>query len=112
MRLYRPQKGFCPYGTGDYLTGSNEAPLKRAILQKGLGQDVIFSVMDGIAQPYYQIRVSNTEYDRRDLIKNVLRETARSLLEKGLDQEELNAGIDQLEFRVREGDEPSACGAI
>ena len=100
------KKVFALMVLGDYLTGSNEAPLKRAILQKGLGQDVIFSVMDGIAQPYYQIRVSNTEYDRRDLIKNVLRETARSLLEKGLDQEELNAGIDQLEFRVREGDEP------
>ena len=78
------KKVFALMVLGDYLTGSNEAPLKRAILQKGLGQDVIFSVMDGIAQPYYQIRVSNTEYDRRDLIKNVLRGNSAVFTGKGV----------------------------
>ena len=34
----------------DYLTGSNEAPLKRDILEAGLAQDVGMEVSDGIFQ--------------------------------------------------------------
>ena len=35
----------------DYLTGSNEAPLKRAFLERGLAQDVMLTVTDQVYQP-------------------------------------------------------------
>ncbi len=89
-----------------YLTGSNEAPLKQAILQNGLGQDISLSVMDGIAQSYCLIQVSNTEYENRNEIKKVIKETAERILSCGLDKDELEAVINQLEFGVREGEEP------
>lgn len=89
-----------------YLTGSNEAPLKQAILQNGLGQDVSLLVMDGIAQPYSLLRICNTEYESRNEIKRIVRETAEKLLTDGLNPEELNAAIDELEFQTREGEEP------
>lgn len=91
---------------GSYLTGSNEAPLKQTILQNGLGQDISMSVMDGIAQPYLLIQISNTEYENKDQIKKVLKETIKDILSRGLDKEELAAAINQLEFIVREGEEP------
>lgn len=89
-----------------YLTGSNEAPLKQAIIGNGLGQDVTLGVWDSIAQPYCSIRIYNTEYEDREEIKRVLRETVEDLLKEGLDQEELTATINQLEFRFREEEEP------
>ena len=89
-----------------YLTGYNEAPLKYAILQKGLAQDVSLSVLDGIAQPYCILRISNTEYENKDKIKHIINEVVEDLLSKKLDKDELTAAINQLEFSIRESEEP------
>ncbi len=89
-----------------YLTGSNEAPLKQAILQNGLGEDVSLSVMDGIAQPYVFLRVYNTDRDKCDEIKRVISDTIEKVLKDGLDKEELEAAINRMEFNTREGEEP------
>lgn len=89
-----------------YLTGSNESPLKQAILRKGLAQDVFLVVADGIAQPYCYLRICNTEYERRGDIKKAVRETAERLIKEGLDKDELEAAINQLEFQVRDSSEP------
>ena len=43
----------------DYLTGSNEAPLKRAFLESGLAQDVSIDVNDGMYQPNIAVVVRN-----------------------------------------------------
>ena len=44
----------------DYLTGSNEAPLKRAFLEEGLAQDVSLEVNDGVFQPTVAFLARNT----------------------------------------------------
>ncbi len=89
-----------------YLCDSNAAPLKRAVLEDELAQDVWLSVNDGTAQCYSIIRVRNTEYENRDKIKANIKKMAEELLQKGLDREELEANINQLEFRLKETEEP------
>lgn len=89
-----------------YLTGSNEAPLKRAILENGLAQDIGFGVMDGVAQPYCSLQIRNTEYAYRDSIKQVLRQTIQTILDGGLNTEELEAAINQMEFQLLQMNEP------
>ena len=91
---------------GSYLTGSNEAPLKRAILSGGLAQDVGIGVMDGLAQPYCMLQIRNTEYAYRERIQNVICQTVQTLLDSGLDGEELEAVINQMEFQMLQVDEP------
>ena len=93
-----------------YLTGSNESPLKQAILRSGLAQDAYFAVMDGIMQPYCYLRICNTEYERKDEIKKTIIETANHILAQGLDYDELDATINQLEFQMRDLDEPKGIG--
>lgn len=93
-----------------YLTGSNESPLKQAILRSGLAQDAFLVVGDGILQPYCYLRICNTEYERRDEIKKTIVETVKQILAEGLDRDELDASINQLEFRMRELDEPKGLG--
>ncbi len=90
-----------------YLTGSNDSPLTRAIIETGLAQDIVLSVADGIAQPYCYLHAYNMNYDDRSQIKDLVKESVLKELENGLEKEDLIAAINQLEFQMREVSEPS-----
>lgn len=90
----------------DYLTGSNEAPLTRALLERGLAQDVSLQIEGGVFQPYFTFLARNTTPEKFAQIRQTLAETARSLVQNGLDREALSAGLERLAFRRREITEP------
>ena len=90
----------------DYLTGSNEAPLKRAFLEKGLAQDINLGVHDQIYQPNIALVVYNTTKDCFDEIRDMLPETVHALVEKGLDKEALAASLERFAFENKEINEP------
>jgi len=92
----------------DVLTGSNEAPLKRALLSSGLCQDVKMEADGSIAQPGLMLTVKNIDDANAGAIREVIRSTCRELVEKGIDRAALAASINRYEFRVREPNEPSA----
>ena len=89
------------------LAGSNEAPLKKAILDENLGQDVEAAVMDEILQPYMMILIRNTERENLERIRQVLHDTVKRLADDGLRKEEIRAILNQMEFRYRERKEPA-----
>ena len=89
------------------LTGSNEAPLKKAILENGLGQDADLDLMDEIYQPFLGLIVRNTEPEHAEAIRACTAKTIADLLEKGLRKEELKAILNQMEFQYREKKEPA-----
>lgn len=86
------------------LCGSNDAPLKKTLLERGLAEDVSFLVMDGIQQPYAQLVIRNTAEKDRERIWTVVRETLEEQVREGLDHKRLNAVLDHLEFITREKD--------
>lgn len=90
----------------DYLAGTNEAPLKRALLEKGLGQDISLQVCDGIYQPYLTLTVRNTEEEHFETVKRTVEDTARALAKEGLDYEGLSASLARAAFAAREKHEP------
>lgn len=90
----------------DYLTGSNEAPLKRAFLENGLAQDVALEINDGIYQPSAALVVLNTTADKFDEICSFVPETVRRVAENGLDRSALHACIERFAFNCREVTEP------
>ncbi len=90
----------------DYLTGSNEAPLQRAILEAGLGQDVVTGFADGIYQNYVSFKVRNTQPECFDKIAQTLEQTVSKLISDGLDKEALLASLERYAFRCREVEEP------
>ena len=89
-----------------YLAGDNESPLKRAILEKGLAQDVEFVIMDGIAQPFYVIVFRNMEPSDKEEILKVYRSTLEKILAEGVDKDALTGCINRFEFSLRETGEP------
>ena len=90
----------------DYLTGSNEAPLKRAFLEEGLAQDVSVEVNDGVFQPTVAFLARNTAKEQFTEIRAFLPEAVRAILTEGLNREALLASLERFAFSCREIHEP------
>ena len=89
------------------LTGSNEAPLKKAILDHKLGQDVELEVLDELLQPFLLLVIRNTDKEKKEAIRTCVRETITKLVTDGLRKQELKAILNQMEFFYRERKEPA-----
>lgn len=85
----------------EYLCGSNEAPLKKALLEKKLCRDVSMDRIDYHEIPLY-IVLKDTSEDKIDECRKTIRETLQNVCEKGFDKQRLNALINRDEFSERE----------
>ncbi len=102
-------KDFAAAVLADYLTGDNEAPLKRAVIDKGLAQDFHLSLEDGVQQPMLAWMAMNTEKEALEPLRQTVRETLTKLAEEGLDRERLRACFHRFAFNKRDresGGEP------
>lgn len=88
------------------LAGSNEAPLKRAILSAGLAQDMEMEIEDGIQQPLLVMQFKNIDDRRAGEIRQTVRDVVNGLLEKGLDRAMVEAEVNRFVFQLREPNEP------
>ena len=88
----------------DVLCGSNHAPLCRAILEKGLAEDVSLGCDDQCMQPVLLLQVQNFREADLPAIQTTLRDTITSLCENGLDREQIEASLASFEFKLRERD--------
>lgn len=86
------------------LCGSNEAPLKRALLEEGLCEDVTFVLSDGIQQSSVQIDIQNIKEENIDRIRATVEHVLRDAAEGSLAPERMTAALNSLEFRLRERD--------
>lgn len=91
---------------GKALAGSNEAPLKRALLDTGLCLDVSLSIEDGTAQPMGSLKIYNTDMEHAPALLTTVRETVSSLVKNGIDRKTLSAAIDWFEFHTKDRQEP------
>ncbi len=89
-----------------YLTGSNEAPLKRAFLARGLAQDVTLEIQDGVFQPAALLVIRNTDPAKFAEIRAFLPETVQKMAAEGLNRAELSACLERMAFSNREISEP------
>ncbi len=102
-----PEKNIAVSVLSNALTSNNDSPLKKPFLDAGLAEDVEFDIYDGIQQPWAVFIIRNTAKDAVEKCKTLLAETVKSILENGIDQEELTACLNQMEFRYHEKQEPS-----
>jgi len=87
----------------DYLAGSNEAPLTRALLSEGLCDDVSLFCCDYQQVPLVLI-VRNTDEAKAAACRATVQATVARLLKEGLDRARLRAIINRSEFDAREAD--------
>lgn len=89
----------------DYaLLSAPGAPLKKALLDAGIGKDIMGSYDNGIYQPVFSVIAKNANLEQKRAFMDTVEQTLLGIVEKGIDKKALEAGINYHEFRFREAD--------
>lgn len=80
------------------------APLKQALLDAGIGKDVLGGYNNGVLQPYFSVIAKNAEGSQKEAFLKVVREELSRLAGEGIDRKSLLAGLNYYEFKYREAD--------
>lgn len=89
----------------DYvLCSSKGAPVKEALIHKGIGTEVYSFYENGIKQPYFSFVAKNTNESEKQEFVDTIQNCLRELVKNGIDEKALLAGINNFEFRYREAD--------
>ena len=89
----------------DYaLLSAPGAPLRKALLEAGIGKDIYGSFDDGIMEPYFKIVAKGSTPDKKDEFLRIIHDTLQEIVDRGIDQKAVNAGINMMEFQYREAD--------
>ena len=80
------------------------APVKQALLDKGIGKDIDGKYNNWILQPYITITARNAEKEQKEQFVNTIMDTLKEQVEKGIDRESLLAALNTFEFQYREAD--------
>lgn len=86
------------------LLGSNEAPVKKAILAAGLGGNVVSYTAAECLQPYELIMLQNAQPGVARELRRVFQDACRDLCEHGVLRERLEAIISSNEYDLRQRD--------
>ena len=89
----------------DYaLVSSPGAPVKQALIDAGIGDDVYGSYDAGILQPVFSFVAKNANASQADEFENIIENTLKEVVKTGINKEALLAGINSSEFKFREAD--------
>lgn len=114
-------KGFLAYGIG---TGSAldretayalkaisygllqapEAPIKRALIEAGVGKVISGGYRDGQQQNLFSIMAQDVDNNKVSIFKEIIENKLIEAVDKGLDKDSLEASLNMMEFQYREGD--------
>ena len=86
------------------LLGSNEAPVKKAILAAGLGGNVVSYTAAESLQPYELIMLQSAQPGVARELRRVFQDACRDLCEHGVPRERLEAIISSNEYDLRQRD--------
>lgn len=89
----------------DYaLVSSPGAPVKQALIDAGIGDDVYGSYDAGILQPVFSFVAKNANASQADEFESIIENTLKEVVKTGINKEALLAGINSSEFKFRESD--------
>ena len=80
------------------------APVRKKLIDAGLGKDVDSYYDGGIQQPLFSIIVKNAGKGKEDLFIQTVEEALKEQVEKGLNKKAIYSAINNYEFKYREAD--------
>lgn len=86
------------------LAENNESVLVKAILEKGIAENVMVGVDTFLLQPSFYMLINNTEKEKYDEIVSTVKEVLEKLVKEGLNKDELTANLNKMEFSNKERD--------
>ena len=84
------------------------APLKQALIDAGIGKDVMGGYENGILQPYFSVIAKDANKEQKGEFLAIVKGTLRKLADQGINRKSLLAGMNYFEFKYREADYGSA----
>ncbi len=92
----------------DAVMGSNEAPLKRALLDAGIADDALGYVVDSVAQPFVVVSLRGARPGAAERLEEIVRSEAARLADGGLDRDLVRAAARGRDDPVQGGPGPRA----
>ena len=86
----------------DALLSSNQSPLKKYLLEQGLGTDIQVVFDSSVQQPVIELLLKGTDQERAARFAPAVRAGGEKICAEGIPQELLTASINSLEFQVTE----------
>ncbi|MFA6075718.1 MAG: insulinase family protein [Negativicutes bacterium] len=80
------------------------SPLKRALVEAGIGQEICGDFDSMILQPVFSIKAINANAKDADRFREIIHMTLTDLVDKGIDKKLIEATLNRKEFALREAD--------
>ena len=80
------------------------APLKKALIDRGIGKEVYSIYNNDIKQPYFSVVAKGTSADREKEFLETIEGVLQKIVSGGFDKKALLAAINHYEFKYREAD--------
>jgi len=85
------------------LLGMPASPLRKALMDSGLGEDLVGEGLgDELRQLYFSTGLKGIKVENADRIEQLILETLANLSRKGIDPNTVEAALNTIEFRLRE----------
>jgi presequence protease len=84
------------------LLATPASPLKKALLDSGLGEDVTGGYQEELRQGYFMAGMKGVARENLEKVEEVIHTTLAKLASEGLDPETVAASLNTIEFRFRE----------
>ncbi|MBQ9886696.1 MAG: insulinase family protein [Lachnospiraceae bacterium] len=86
------------------LLGAPGAPLKQALLDAGIGDDVYGGYDNGTLQTFFSVIAKNCRIEQKEQFLEIIDSVLGKMVDEGINRRALLAGINCYEFKYREGD--------
>ena len=80
------------------------APVKQALLDAGIGRDILSNYTSEYLQPTFYIIAKNSDPEKKEQFLSIIRDTLTKVADQGLEEKSLRAAINYYEFKYREAD--------
>lgn len=98
-------KLYCAFDILEYaLFASNGAPVKKALLDAGIGEEIMGSYSNGTRQNYFTILARGANESDESEFLRIVDETLRGEVKNGINKGSILAAINHGQFRIREAD--------
>ena len=89
----------------DYaLLSAPGAPLKQALIDAGIGKDIMGGFDNSTLQPIFSVVAKNANKEDEEKFVGIIEDTLKKIVKDGLNRKSLLAGINSEEFKFREAD--------
>ncbi|MBE6895642.1 MAG: insulinase family protein [Ruminococcaceae bacterium] len=88
----------------EVLIGMPGAPLKQALMDAGIGQDIYGGFEDHLLTPAFIIVAKNAKKEDKQRFKEIIFETLEKIVKEGINEKAILGNINNSEYRWRESD--------